>query len=289
MSDIKLLALDLDGTLLGSDGLVPERNVAAIRAAELSGVTVTIATGRRFRDARPIALEVDLNGPVLTHNGALVKNPVTSEALYYDLLSAESVLNIIEIGRVFGGDPLVSTDPHGEGQMLYETVSETNTPLRRYIAWSDSIHGEKASDSVVRVDDLSKSARESEVVHISYSGTVDAMREMEKELLKGLESSVNILATVYPDRNFTLLDILPAGSSKASGLNFLANRLGIERNQILAVGDNHNDLEMLEFAGIGVLMGNADACLLTRPEFYTTLKNDDCGVAEVIERFILGD
>ena len=288
MSKVKLLALDLDGTLIDREGHVSVENVEAIREAEDLGVLVTIATGRRFRDARPVALQVELNAPILTHNGALIKMAESLQTFSYELLETDTIREIIRLGTAFGGDPLVSSDPHGKGTLLYESVSGENVPLQRYIEWSRRLHGDEASEAVHKVEDLDASVRDAEVIHISFSGRCDPMEELRERLSRGLGPAANVLATVYPDLDFTLLDILPAGSSKATGLSKLISHHGIERENVMVVGDNFNDLEMLEFAGIPVVMGNADPGLLSRKEFYTTLRNDQSGVAAAIRRHVLG-
>src|SRR3982750_273390 len=117
---IKLLALDLDGTVLNSYGKIPDANRAAIKAAENAGVLVTIATGRRFRDARPVGLELELNAPLITHNGALLKYAQTLETVEADLISTATSIEIINVGKQFGGDAFVSVDPLGPGTLIYD-------------------------------------------------------------------------------------------------------------------------------------------------------------------------
>src|SRR5215470_14737217 len=96
---IKLLAIDLDGTLLNSRGEIPDKNKTAIKRAEGAGVLVTIASGRRFRDARPVGLELGLNAPLVTHNGALLKYADSLETVSVDLLSPETSLEIVRVGK----------------------------------------------------------------------------------------------------------------------------------------------------------------------------------------------
>lgn len=284
---IRLLALDLDGTLLDSQGRIPEANKVAVREAEKRGVLVTIATGRRFRDARPVALEIGFNAPIITHNGALLKNAESLEPLHYSLLSAETVRDIVRVGKDHGGDALVSADPHGEGTLFYDRVSDDNLPLRKYIAWAESLHGTGSEMAVRHVENLAESTELSDVVHISFSGNCQRMAELSILLSGALGDSVNILPTVYPHLDFTLLDILPPDASKATGVERLAAGHGISGAEIMACGDNFNDLEMLEFAGTPVVMGNASDELKARPGFHTTLNNDEHGVAEAIKTFIL--
>lgn len=285
---IKLLALDLDGTLLDSRGQISEENRVAIRAAEDAGVLVTIATGRRFRDARPLGVELELNAPLVTHNGALLKYAESLETVAVKLLDTDATLEIVRVGKKFGGDALVSADPNGSGTMLYDRVSDDNIPLKKYLRWSEGLHGgEVGRQSVEHVPHLETELAKHEVVHISFSGSCDAMSAMVSVLNRELGNSVTILSTIYPHRDFTLIDILPPNTTKGTGLEILAAINGFTAENVMAIGDNFNDLGMLDFAGTPVVMGNADAELLERAEFYKTDSNDKSGVAAAIERFIL--
>ncbi len=285
---IKLLVLDLDGTTLNSSGQITDANRDAIRAAEAKGVLVTIATGRRFRDAQPVGMDLALNAPLITHNGALLKYSDSEETVSCSLLSSETSLEIVTVGKACGGDALVSTDPHGHGTLLYDRVSDNNLPLKKYLRWSETLHGiEIGRKGVSHVPKLENILHEHEIVHISFSGSCDAMSAMLSVLGRELGNSVMILPTIYPRLDFTLIDILPADVSKGHGVATLAELHNFLPENVMAIGDNFNDLEMLEYAGTAVVMGNADQRLLERPEFYTTLCNDDSGVAAAIERFIL--
>lgn len=286
---IKLLALDLDGTLLNSRGQIPEANKHAIRRAEEKGVLVTIATGRRFRDAQPVGLELELNAPMLSHNGALIKYAQTLETVAYSLVKRETVSEILRVGKAFGGDALMSTDPHGRGTLLYDTVSDDNIPLQKYIRWSTTLHGDEAERSVQHVPDLENEVDTREVIHISFSGGCAPMDELIGALKGELGDTVTLLATIYPRMDFTLIDILPPDASKGVGVEKLASINGLTRDEVMVMGDNFNDLEMLEFAGTPVVMGNADPKLLEREEFYTTVSNDENGVAAAIDKYILGE
>ncbi len=284
---IKLLALDLDGTLLNSRGNISVENKIAIRKAEEKGVLVTIATGRRFRDARPVALEIEFNAPIVTHNGALLKFAESLETVSFSLITNKTVREILRVGKEFGGDALVSADPHGKGTLLYDRISDENLPLRKYIAWSRSLHGDDAEESVRHVESLEEISHETEVVHVSFSGGCRAMAKMRRVLELELKDSVNILATIYPHLDFTLLDILPPDASKGIGVEKLAAIHGFSPENVMVCGDNFNDLEMLEYAGTPVVMGNAAPELLENENYHQTLSNDESGVALAIERFIL--
>ena len=211
---IKLLALDLDGTLLDSSGKIPLENQNAIAEAEAQGVLVTICTGRRFRDAIPVALELDLNAPVICHNGTLIKFADTLKTVSSSLLPTDTVYEIIKVGKYLGGNALVSCDPNSKGTLLYDTISKENIPLQKYIEWSKRLHGDEAEEAIHHVEKLEEVVGDEEVIHISFSGGCSPMALLEKILKDELLDNVHILATTYPHLDFTLLDILPQNTSK---------------------------------------------------------------------------
>ena len=284
---IKLLALDLDGTLLNSRGKIPEKNIETIREAEKIGVLVTIATGRRFRDARPVGLELGLNAPIICHNGALIKYAESLETVAVSILPAETLHEILRVGGEFGADAMLSCDPHGKGVLFYDRISKENVPLQKYIAWSKTFHGDEAEDSVHHVENLEDVLDDNETVHVSFSGTCAPMRDLVEVLKIELAETATILPTIYPELDFTLIDILPSDASKGIGVEKLALINKLKSENVMVIGDNFNDCEMLEYAGTAVIMGNAQPELLENRKYHATLSNDESGVALAIEKFIL--
>ena len=248
---------------------------------------MTIATGRRFRDALPVALKLELNAPVICHNGALLKYAQNLETVAVSIVAPRIVREILRVGREFGGDALLSCDPHGKGVLLYDRISDKNVPLKKYIAWAKTLHGKDAEESVHHVENLDDIVDETQTVHVSFSGTCAPMAELENVLLKELKDSATILTTVYPNLDFTLVDILPSDASKGIGVEKLALINNLTAENVMVIGDNFNDSEMLEYAGTPVIMGNAAPELLENPKYHQTLSNDESGVAQAIERFIL--
>jgi Cof subfamily protein (haloacid dehalogenase superfamily) len=284
---IRLIALDLDGTLLNSRGEVSGRNRRAIDEARGRGVRVALVTGRRFRDARPLALELGLDVPVIAHNGALTKHARTLETVAALLLPREEAREVVRAGRAAGSDALVSDDHEGTGLLVYDHISEGNAALAKYVAWSRRVVGGESSPSVRQVPSLDEYL-DHDPVHVAFSGTCDAMRRLAEQLARDMDGRVKNLLTLYPRADFALLDVLHPLASKGAGLAAVASEQGLTRDEVMAVGDNHNDLEMLEYAGTGVLMGNADASLRAgRNHFHSTSANDEDGVALAIERFVL--
>ena len=285
---IRLLALDLDGTLLNSRGQISARNRAAIDTARQQGVSVAIVTGRRFRDARPIALELGLDVPVIAHNGALTKHARTLETVAVRSLPLEAAHKALNIGREAGVGALVSDDHRGLGVLVYDHLSGDNAPLREYIAWSRRVHGdEEGRKSVQEVYSL-ETYLDHEPIHLAFSGGCTKMKQLEAKLQSELGASVKIFLTNYRAMDFALLDIVHPEASKGAGLAAAAGELGVAREEIMAIGDNYNDLEMLLFAGTGVVMANADLSLRDIQGLHPTAANDDDGVALAIEELILG-
>jgi 5-amino-6-(5-phospho-D-ribitylamino)uracil phosphatase len=284
---IRLIALDLDGTLLNSRGELSERNRAAIARARGRGVRVALVTGRRFRDAQPVALELGLDVPVIAHNGALTKHARTLDTVAAILMSAEAARAVVRAGRAHGADALVSDDHIGAGLLVYDHLSEGNTALQKYIAWSRRVVGEEAAAAIRRVPSL-ENYLDHDPLHIAFSGGCAAMEGLARVMESELGRAVKLLLTLYPRTDFALLDVLHPDASKGAGLAAVAAELGLGREEVMAVGDNFNDVEMLEYAGTGVLMHNADPGLNNGRSYHVTASNDEDGVAAAIERFVFG-
>ncbi|HJQ30904.1 MAG TPA: Cof-type HAD-IIB family hydrolase [Pyrinomonadaceae bacterium] len=283
---IRLIALDLDGTLLDSRGQLSARNRSAIDAARGRGVGVTLVTGRRFRDARPLALELGLDVPVIAHNGALTKHAHSLETVAAVLMPVEAARAVVRLGRAHGADALVSDDHIGAGLLVYDHISPGNTALAKYIEWSYRVIGPDAADAIRRVDSLEEYL-DHDPLHIAFSGGCAGMERLAELMRVELGGAVRLLLTLYQKTDFALLDILHPDASKGAGLAAVAAESKLAREEVMAVGDNFNDLEMLEWAGTGVLMGNADPALHERGRFHATATNDEDGVAAAIERFVL--
>lgn len=285
---IRLLALDLDGTLLNSRGQLSERSRRALEQAREIGVRIAIVTGRRFRDARPIALELGIDIPLISHNGALTKHARTLETVAATLLPLDAAREVLRVGRSAGGDALVSDDPEGAGVMVYDHVSGDNRALAEYLRWARHIHGDDFGEAVRKVDSL-EDYLDHAPVHVAFSGRCEAMRELNDILHRELGAIVKIFPTLYAPRDFGLLDVVHPQASKGAGVAAVAAELGVNPDEVMAIGDNLNDLEMLHFAGTAVVMENAEPALRDIPGFHLTATNDEDGVARAIEEYVLND
>jgi Cof subfamily protein (haloacid dehalogenase superfamily) len=275
---IKLLALDIDGTLLTTRGELTTRNQAAIHKARSRGVHIVLLTGRRFGSAYLLMQELELDAPLISHNGALTKDLKTLETHYLYPLAIETARELIRLARESGVDLVCSFDePRGIGKMFIEGISENNLSLQRYI--------EKYRDSVIEVADLSTHLNHPPI-QIMFSGRCAPIDQFIIKLEETVGDRVRLFKTRYPAFDLTILDAVNEQASKGDSLARIAKEHRIAREHIMAIGDNHNDLTMLHFAGHGVVMANAED-ELKKMGFLSTSSNEDDGVAEAIERYIL--
>lgn len=286
---ISLLALDLDGTLLDARGQISERNRVAIDNARELGVHVALVTGRRFRDSRPVALELGLDVPLISHNGALTKHAATLQTVSVLPLPLAAARDALRVGRATGADALLSDDYEGLGVLVYDHIRGGNSAANRYLTWARRIHGdEEGAHAVQHVDSL-EDYLDHDPIHLAFSGGCEEMDQLEEILKAELGSTVKILSTKYLEQDFTLIDIVNPAASKGAGVAAAAAELGVSREEIMAVGDNYNDLEMLLFAGTGVVMANAPLSLREIAGLHPTASNREDGVALAIEQFILSN
>jgi hypothetical protein len=283
---IQLLALDLDGTLLNSLGELSARNTHAIAEARQRGVRVALVTGRRFRDARPLALKLGLDVPVIAHNGALTKHARTLETVSASLLPLETAHEVLRLGRAHRADPLVSDDAEGAGLLVYDHLRDTGGPVAEYIEWSRRIHGDEAEHAIVHVPSL-EDYLDHAPVHITFSGTFAGIERLSKVFADELGARAKLMTTLYPSIDFGLVDVIHPDVSKGTGLAAVAAEHNLTPAEVMAVGDNHNDVEMLEFAGTRVAVANAEPRVLELAGIEITESNDEDGVAAAIEKFIL--
>jgi Cof subfamily protein (haloacid dehalogenase superfamily) len=275
---IKLLALDIDGTLLTPRGELTPRTRAAIGEAIEQGVHIVLVTGRRFGSAYPLLQEFKLDVPLISHNGALNKDTRTFETIELYPLDITTACDIIRTARKYGADMICCSDePRGLGKIVIEGVSESNQSLTRYL--------NKYRDSVMKVPDLVEFIVEPPI-QVMFSGQCAQMEMFADKLLAVMGERIRIFKTRYPQYDLTIIDAVSSLASKGDCLSRIAHRHGIAREEVMAIGDNHNDLTMLEYAGLGVVMANAEE-ELKELGFALTSSNEEDGVAEAIERYII--
>ena len=274
---IKLIALDIDGTLLTYRSELTPRTRAAIEAAQAQGVKVVLVTGRRFGSAHQLIQELQLDVMLISHNGALTKDVVTLDTLGYHPLNVDLAQQVVHAGRDFGADVICCDDPHGHGVMVLEGISEQNRALHKYL--------EKYWHAVREVEDL-LAYLDHDPIQMMFSGCCDPMDEFAEQLQTALGNQIQLFKTRYRSIDLTILDALSTTASKGSSLAEIAAQHGIAAAEVMAIGDNFNDLTMLRYAGLGLVMGNAEE-ELKQMGFGLTASNAEDGVAQAIEKYVL--
>lgn len=273
---IRLLAIDIDGTLLDTRGNIPSANVTAVARAIETGVEVVLATGRRYEFARGIFEQ--LAGPLtlILSNGALVKSR-DGETVVRHLLPRAVALDVLRRTPAYRHSAAVLFDRPFEGQVVYETVD-----------WSHPRHGAyfRANRRFISLVQPLEQALTEDPLQVMFTGSCADMRGLHAQLVDGDAGAFAITLTEYESRDFALVDVIRAGCSKGSALRELARVRGLDRDSVMAIGDNLNDLPMLEFAGVPVVMGNAVPALRARG-WPMAPSNDAAGVAAAIGTYVL--
>ena len=276
---IRLIALDIDGTLLNSRLSVSERNHAAIAEASRRGIEVALVTGRRYDFALLVAKQINSSLTMIVNNGALIRTK-DGDTHVRHLLPRETALRVLRSTQPWRNGASVVFDRPQAGQILVEKIDLDDGIRGAYYKFNLPFLAEAAPlESCLETGE--------DPIQVMLAGPVQPMRQAERTLRDVQYSSEFSLAvTTYEARDFSMIDILNPRISKGITLAEWAALRGIAREEILAIGDNHNDEEMLSFAGIPVVMENAVPELKTRG-WHVTQSNDDDGVAAAIERFAL--
>lgn len=277
LSTIRLVALDLDGTLLDAGYAIPPANAEAVRDLLAAGIRVVLATGRRFAIGAPYGEALGLPGPMIFQNGAVVKSLADRRLLFWQGLPPPLARRMVARGREAGFLPVLICDPHGPGRLEIEDSPRYYRHLERYLTRG---RGE------VRLVRRLEEAIPPDVLQLMFCGGVAGIRRLEGQLRSAFGEGAALLLTEYPARDLSLLDVMHRDVSKGGALTRLAGRLGIPMAGTLAVGDNFNDRQMLAAAGAAMVMGNADESL--RRDFPLVLPSNEAGgVAWGVWRYVL--
>jgi HAD superfamily hydrolase (TIGR01484 family) len=239
---------------------------------------VVLATGRRFEFARPVIDQLDGPLTLIVNNGALVKTR-DGQTLIRHLLPVATARRVLDATRLYRRNLAVVFDRAAARQVIYERLDASDPHQAAYV--------ERNRAFVDAVSPLEEALTE-DPIQLMYTGTVGAMRELAAAL-RSLPSAgeFEVALTEYEVRDLSLVDVTCRGCSKGSTLAEWAARQGVPREAVMALGDNLNDRDMLEFAGRPVVMGNAVPALQSLG-WPVTLTNDECGVADAIRRYALG-
>ena len=276
-SSIRLLATDIDGTLLNPQFQISEGDLLALRRAHAAGIEIVLVTGRRHQFALPIAEQLGFDLWLISSNGAVTRS-LAGETFHRDMMPAATCRQLVGAMQEFRGNTVLTFDTEVKGAIVLEHLDEMGVSIRRWLE-----KNMEYIEFVVPIED----ALVSDPVQAMFCGTMARMSQALQALDRaGMDGTVTVLRTEYPERDLSMIDVLTAGCSKGHALERWAGHRGYGREQVMAIGDNHNDVEMLEFAGHPVIMGNA--CEELRGRGWTVTRgNDDCGIAAAVD-LVLG-
>jgi Cof subfamily protein (haloacid dehalogenase superfamily) len=268
----RLLALDIDGTTLDPDGEITDSARKAVNEALRAGLRVVLCSGRRYRSALPIARSLGLPGPIVVHNGALVKDTTHGRTLEATYLAVELQTEIRAVLRTHGA-PLVYVDGWPDEDLLTESQGSVHPHQAGYLDHYGSL--------CRRVPDLDAAPR-ADALMMSVVADAPAIETLRPHATRALGERVSAHALSNPKSGAHSLEILAPGTGKWPALRRLAGAEGIAPHEIAAIGDDRNDVDLIEAAGLGIAMGNAAPEVLAVADLVVSA-NDRDGVAEAIE------
>jgi len=275
-NSLRLIAIDIDGTLLNPEFRISETDLATLRRAHAEGVEVILVTGRRHTFALPIAQLLGFDLWLISSNGAVTRS-LSGETFHRDMLPATTCGKLIDVMQEFRGQTVLTFDGGGSGTIVIERLDELEGSIQRWL--------EKNMQYIRFVVPIEKSLTTDPVQAMFCGPVADMQRALS--VLGECGLPITVLRTEYPGRDLSIVDVLNADCSKGHALARWANYRGITSGQVMAIGDNYNDIEMLAFAGHPFIMGNASEELRGRG-WTLTRSHAESGVSAAVEHVLYG-
>ena len=273
---LRLIAIDIDGTLLNPEFQISGTDLATLRRSHADGIEVILVTGRRHTFALPIAQQLGFDLWLVSSNGAVTRS-LGGETFHRDLLPEATCRELVRVMQEFRGQTVLTFDSTGPGTIVIERLDQLEASIQRWL--------EKNMQYIKFVVPI-ENALTTDPVQAMFCGPIADMQRV-LQMLASCGLPITVLRTEYPGRDLSIVDVLNTGCSKGHALERWANYRQITREQVMAVGDNYNDIEMLAFAGHPFIMGNASEELRERG-WKQTRSNAESGVSAAIEHVLNG-
>jgi Cof subfamily protein (haloacid dehalogenase superfamily) len=275
-NSLRLIAIEIDGTLLNPEFQISETDLATLRRAHAQGIEVIVVTGRRHTFALPIVKQLGFDLWLISSNGAVTRS-LAGETFHRDLLPEQTCRDLVHVMQEFRGQTVLTFDSNGPGTIVIERLDQLEGSIQRWL--------EKNMQYIQFVVPI-ENALTTDPVQAMFCGPVADMQRV-LQILESCGLPITVLRTEYPGRDLSIVDVLNAGCSKGHALERWANYRRITPEQVMAIGDNYNDIEMLAFAGHPFIMGNASEELRSRG-WKLTRSNAESGVTAAIEYVLNG-
>jgi len=270
----KMIAIDLDGTLLNSNKEISQENKKYIKYAVEKGIKVLICSGRIYAGAKVFAEQLAIEGPMVVCNGAMIRDVKTDKVYYSNMLSKEDCVRVVD---------LLSK----EGIYFHTYIDDVMYAEKLDYAALYYMIKSKDLRSDFRVDVKVVESVKDVIINSTYEPAKIVVMSSELEELNRVRRYVEDIDTIeVVSSNYDNFEILNRGVSKGKALEIVSQEFNIDRKEILAIGDNENDCSMLEYAGFSVAMGNAEDKVKKICDFVAP-SNDEDGVAYAIKKFVL--
>ncbi|GAA0123373.1 MAG: HAD family phosphatase [Clostridium argentinense] len=272
----KLICTDMDGTLLNSVKEVSKGNLEAIKKAHDKGVKIAICTGRIFTSAKYYGELIGIKAPIIASNGAYIREKDENNVIYKCILEKDNCFEILEIFEKYNLIPHFYTEDSiyaGETSYVFEFYSTLNKTVP-----------DDFQIKIKKVDDWEEIFIENEfdiLKAVAFDEDVEKIKKVKEEI-RAL-GKYEVVSSLH--NNF---EVMNKNVSKGRAVEMLASYYNLSKDEVITIGDNENDLSMIEYAGLGVAMGNGEKIVKDKAE-YITSTNDEDGVKEVIEKFILNE
>jgi Cof subfamily protein (haloacid dehalogenase superfamily) len=278
---LRLIAIDIDGTLLNPEFKISESDLTTLRRVHTQGIEIILVTGRRHTFALPIAQQLGFDLWLISSNGAITRS-LAGETFHRDLLPEATCRKLVGVMQEFRGQTVLTFDSNGlhgdaSGTIVVESLDQLEGSIQRWL--------EKNMQYIQFVVPI-ENALTTDPVQAMFCGPVAHMQRV-LQVLGSCGLPITVLRTEYTGRDLSIVDVLNAGCSKGHALERWVNYRRITREQVMAIGDNYNDIEMLAFAGHPFIMGNASEELRSRG-WKLTRSNAESGVAAAIEHMMYG-
>ena len=270
----KLIAIDMDGTLLNSKNQISERNLSVLHRAVAEGLYVVLSTGRILRSAIYYAKSINLNNPIIACNGAIAISEGEEDIIFEKKMGMDVSKKVIQLAEennmyyhFYDRDTFYTKELNGKNEQYYNSIE-------------DSLKSQGINLEILKEPEQTLEIERPDIYKFVF------MEDDKDKLLDFREQLNNIEGINISSSWHNNVEIMKEGVSKGSGLEYLCKTLNIEKSQVVAIGDNENDIPMLQIAGLAVAMANGDDTIKKHSHVITDTNNED-GVAKVIEKHVL--